>query len=170
MQPTPDPTVQPYPPPAPPTLHPYPLAIQLKMSRFYGHLFLAANRLYFVCDKTGSAWGQAIGMGLGGAIGGAIAGLATPGASASPGMVDEMTVYNAASTREGSLILEARDIYAWLEEGAYLYLCGDGTHLAPDIQTTLVSIIGQQRDCSPEDAGEYLAALRRDHRYHIDVY
>ncbi|MBL9019644.1 MAG: hypothetical protein JNL83_35970 [Myxococcales bacterium] len=110
MQPTPDGPVQPYPPSAPPALFPYPLAIQLKMSRFYGHLFLAANRLYFVCDKAGSAWGQAIGMGLGGAIGGAIAGLATPGPGQSPGMVDEMTVYNAASSREGSLIMEARDI------------------------------------------------------------
>ena len=65
---------------------------------------------------------------------------------------------------------EARDLYAWLEEGAHLYLCGDGAHLAPDVQAALARVVEHGRNCSPEDAEEYLAALRRDHRYHIDVY
>ena len=112
MQPPPDANVQPYPPPAPPALFPYPLSIQVGygMTRYHGHLFLAANRLYFINDKTGSAWGQAIGMGLGGAIGGALAGLASQGPNQSPGMVDEMTVYNAVAQREGSIIMEAPQI------------------------------------------------------------
>lgn len=107
-----NPTVQPpYPaPPPPPGLTPFPLSIQLKMKRFHGHLFLAANRIYFVCDKAGSAWGAAIGQSIGGLVGGAIAAIGTPGYSDSPGIVDEGTVYQAVTQREGSLIMEAAQI------------------------------------------------------------
>lgn len=38
-------------PAPPPGLIPFPLTMQLKMKRYYGHLFLAAGRMYFVCDK-----------------------------------------------------------------------------------------------------------------------
>ncbi|OQM73790.1 assimilatory sulfite reductase (NADPH) flavoprotein subunit [Manganibacter manganicus] len=65
---------------------------------------------------------------------------------------------------------EARDVYAWLEEGAHLYVCGDGTHLAPDVDATLTTIVGEQRGCGEDQAAEYIAALKRDHRYQIDVY
>jgi sulfite reductase (NADPH) flavoprotein alpha-component len=67
------------------------------------------------------------------------------------------------------LIDHARDVYAWLEEGAHLYVCG-GTHLAPDVHAALSTIVQQQRGCGPEEAAAYLGALQRDHRYQIDVY
>jgi sulfite reductase (NADPH) flavoprotein alpha-component len=65
---------------------------------------------------------------------------------------------------------EASDVYAWLEEGAHLYVCGDGTHLAPDVHATLTEIVAGQRGCDADQAAEYIAALKRDHRYQIDVY
>jgi sulfite reductase (NADPH) flavoprotein alpha-component len=65
---------------------------------------------------------------------------------------------------------QARDVYAWLEEGGHFYICGDGAHLAPDVHATLNGIVRQERNCGEDAAEEYLAALRRDHRYHIDVY
>jgi sulfite reductase (NADPH) flavoprotein alpha-component len=65
---------------------------------------------------------------------------------------------------------EARDVYAWLEEGAHFYVCGDGTHLAPDVHATLTEIVAEQRGCDAEQAADYIAALKRDHRYQIDVY
>jgi len=64
----------------------------------------------------------------------------------------------------------AHDIYAWLEEGAHLYLCGDGAHLAQDVQVALAGIVQRERGCSPDDAKAYLDALQRDHRYQTDVY
>jgi sulfite reductase (NADPH) flavoprotein alpha-component len=67
------------------------------------------------------------------------------------------------------LLDHARDVYAWLEEGAHLYVCG-GTHLAPDVQAALSSILQRQRGCGPEEAAAYLGALQREHRYQIDVY
>jgi hypothetical protein len=94
----------------PPGLVPYSLTMQLKMKRYYGHLFLAANRLYFVCDKQGGAWAAAIGQGLGGAIGGAIVALGTAGPAEVPPFVDEPTVQQVMTQRPGSFVLEASQI------------------------------------------------------------
>ncbi len=101
----PDPSFAP-----PPGLIPYSLTMQLKMKRFYGHLFLAANRLYFVCDKQGGAWAATIGQGLGGAIGGAIVALGTAGPAEVPPFVDEPTIQQVMAQRPGSLVLEASQI------------------------------------------------------------
>ena len=46
----------------------------------------------------------------------------------------------------------ARDVYAWLEEGAHVYVCGDGTHLAPDEHAALVGVVQQQRACGEAEA------------------
>ncbi|HXW29925.1 MAG TPA: assimilatory sulfite reductase (NADPH) flavoprotein subunit [Xanthobacteraceae bacterium] len=67
------------------------------------------------------------------------------------------------------LIDHARDVYAWLEQGAHLYVCG-GTHLAPDVHAALSKVVEQQRGCGPDEAAAYLDALQRDHRYQVDVY
>lgn len=64
----------------------------------------------------------------------------------------------------------ASDVYAWLEDGAHLYVCGDAKNLAPDVHATLRDIIQQQGGRGRAAADDYLASLQRDHRYHVDVY
>lgn len=64
----------------------------------------------------------------------------------------------------------SRDVYAWLEEGAHIYVCGDAAHLAPDVHATLLDIIAQESGRDAASAADYLAALQRDHRYQRDVY
>src|SRR5690606_32463154 len=68
------------------------------------------------------------------------------------------------------LLEQARGVYAWLEQGAHLYVCGDGAKLAPDVHAALSAIVEEQGGLSREAAGEYVAALKADHRYQIDVY
>jgi sulfite reductase (NADPH) flavoprotein alpha-component len=65
---------------------------------------------------------------------------------------------------------QAADIYAWLEEGAHLYVCGDGARLAPDVHATLVEIVRSQKGGSKAAAADYVGRLQNEHRYHIDVY
>lgn len=68
------------------------------------------------------------------------------------------------------LMDEARDLYAWLEEGAHLYVCGDGARLAPDVHRTLLAIIEQQGGLGKTAAADYLGGLQESRRYQIDVY
>ncbi|ODA66019.1 Sulfite reductase [NADPH] flavoprotein alpha-component [Methyloligella halotolerans] len=63
----------------------------------------------------------------------------------------------------------SRDVLAWLEEGATLYVCG-GRNLAPAIHATLTQILKQEGGHSDVSAAEYLGAMQSDSRYQIDVY
>lgn len=63
-----------------------------------------------------------------------------------------------------------REVYAWLEEGAHIYVCGDAARLAPDVYTALIDIVAEQGGLDSAAAADYLANLQRDHRYQRDVY
>ena len=89
-----------------------------------------------------------------------------------------LTRMNVAFSRDAAnktyvqhrMLEHARDIYAWLEEGANIYVCGDAARLAPDVHRALVSIVAQQGDLKPESADEHVRALQRERRYQRDVY
>ena len=89
---------------------PHPLSMQLGMKRFHGHLFLAPERLYFVCSKQGGAWAAAIGQGLGGLVGGAIAAAGSPKPGEAPPEVDEAALERAVAENDGSLIMDPAKI------------------------------------------------------------
>lgn len=63
-----------------------------------------------------------------------------------------------------------REVYAWLEDGAHLYVCGDAARMAKDVHAALVALIAQHGGKSDEDAAEYLDALQAQGRYARDVY
>ena len=62
------------------------------------------------------------------------------------------------------------EIYRWLEEGAYFYICGDMKKMASDVQNTLVSIIENQGTMSKDNALEYVNKLQKNKRLQLDVY
>ncbi|MCX4741302.1 sulfite reductase subunit alpha [Streptomyces antibioticus] len=64
----------------------------------------------------------------------------------------------------------SRELYAWMEDGAYVYVCGDASRMAKDVEAALLGVIGEQRGRGEDDAAEYLADLRRAKRYVRDVY
>lgn len=64
----------------------------------------------------------------------------------------------------------AAEVYAWLERGAHLYICGDANRMAKDVHNTLEDIIEQQGGLSKEQAQDYLKSLRSAKRYQKDVY
>ena len=63
-----------------------------------------------------------------------------------------------------------KDLYAWLEGGAYVYVCGDAEQMAPDVNAALVDIVAGHGGRSREDAEAYVRALADDRRYLRDVY
>jgi sulfite reductase (NADPH) flavoprotein alpha-component len=78
---------------------------------------------------------------------------------------DAEKVYVQQRMRERSA-----DLYAWLEEGAHVYVCGDAAHLAPDVHEALLGIVIEQGRISRDAAEDYVRALAGDHRYQRDVY
>jgi len=65
---------------------------------------------------------------------------------------------------------QSSELFRWLEDGANLYVCGDASRMAKDVDTTLHTIVQQQRNCASEAAAEYVQQLKDQHRYHRDVY
>jgi sulfite reductase (NADPH) flavoprotein alpha-component len=66
---------------------------------------------------------------------------------------------------------EAQDeLYAWLERGAYFYVCGDASRMAKDVEQTLLDTIANGKGYTPEEAQEYLNDLKKQKRYQLDVY
>jgi len=62
------------------------------------------------------------------------------------------------------------DLFAWLEGGAHLYVCGDAEHMAPDVHAALREVIGVHGGLDPEAAEAYLRRLGDERRYLRDVY
>ena len=63
-----------------------------------------------------------------------------------------------------------RELYAWLENGAHLYVCGDATQMAKDVHAALLDVIATHGGHSPDDAKAWLADLMQQGRYARDVY
>lgn len=61
-----------------------------------------------------------------------------------------------------------KELYAWLQDGAYLYVCGDEKRMAHDVHDALLGIVASMTD--PDHAKEYLANLQKEKRYQRDVY
>lgn len=62
------------------------------------------------------------------------------------------------------------DVWAWLQRGAHLYVCGDAVKMARDVEAALLDIITEHGRMDAEDAAEYLNELREQKRYQRDVY
>ena len=65
---------------------------------------------------------------------------------------------------------QSKELFEWLEQGAYVYVCGDEKHMAHDVHDTLLSIIQEEGAMSKEKAESYLANLQQQKRYQRDVY
>ncbi|MEO6360899.1 MAG: assimilatory sulfite reductase (NADPH) flavoprotein subunit [Sphingomicrobium sp.] len=91
------------------------------------------------------------------------------------GVLSELDV---AFSRDGAdkvyvqhrMLERAAELYAWLEDGAHFYVCGDADNMAKDVEAALLTIIADQRGCSADDAGDYLTRLIAEERYQRDVY
>lgn len=68
------------------------------------------------------------------------------------------------------LLENQQEIFEWIENGAYVYLCGDRRKLAKDVNKTLLDIIRTQGGISEEQAEKYLKNLKREKRFQVDVY
>lgn len=64
----------------------------------------------------------------------------------------------------------AQEFWDWLESGAHLYVCGDASRMATDVEATLLQIIAQEAKLDQSAARQYLRELSEAGRYVRDVY
>lgn len=65
---------------------------------------------------------------------------------------------------------EGSGLWAWLQEGAHFYVCGDASRMAKDVEATLLEVFETHGGLAPAAALEYLGTLRKEGRYQRDVY
>lgn len=89
-----------------------------------------------------------------------------------------LTKMSVAFSRDGSEKIyvqhrmkeHSKELYSWLEEGAFLYICGDEKNMAKDVHEALIEIIEKEGNVSRTLAEEYLSKLQQQRRYQRDVY
>jgi sulfite reductase (NADPH) flavoprotein alpha-component len=65
---------------------------------------------------------------------------------------------------------QRRDLYAWLQEGAHLYVCGDEKRMAHDVNEALLTIVASEGGLNSEQAEAYVKTLQKQKRYQRDIY
>lgn len=68
------------------------------------------------------------------------------------------------------LLENGQQLWQWIEEGAYLYVCGDATRMAKDVHEALIEVVQEHGKLSKEKAEEFITTLRKEKRYQRDVY
>ena len=68
------------------------------------------------------------------------------------------------------MLEQAAEFWRWLQDGASIYVCGDASRMAKDVDATLHKIVEQQSGLDREAVSEYVQQLKDEHRYHRDVY
>ena len=63
-----------------------------------------------------------------------------------------------------------RDLWAWLAEGAHVYVCGDAKHMARDVERALIDVVATFGVRSTNEAVAFVADLKKSGRYQQDVY
>lgn len=68
------------------------------------------------------------------------------------------------------MLQQAAELWAWLQDGAAFYVCGDASRMAKDVDAALLQIAREQGKLSDEDAATWISQLKKDKRYQRDVY
>jgi sulfite reductase (NADPH) flavoprotein alpha-component len=62
------------------------------------------------------------------------------------------------------------DLVAWLDGGAFFYVCGDAKAMAKDVRAALVRAYADVKSLAADAAEQAVVALEREHRYLTDTY
>jgi sulfite reductase (NADPH) flavoprotein alpha-component len=68
------------------------------------------------------------------------------------------------------LLENKKEVFKWMENGSYIYICGSAKKMAKGVENALKAIIQEEKNCSEEEAIKYLINLREENRYLKDVY
>ena len=89
-----------------------------------------------------------------------------------------LTRLDVAFSRDGDIKIYVQDrmqesaaeLWQWLQDGAYFFVCGDASRMANDVNQTLKEIVAEQGGMSDQEAEAYVKQMSVDQRYVRDVY
>jgi sulfite reductase (NADPH) flavoprotein alpha-component len=62
------------------------------------------------------------------------------------------------------------ELFEWLEQGGYFFVCGDAYHMAKDVDKALHDVIATHGNKTEQQVIDYVNQLKKDKRYVRDVY
>ncbi|MDI9334229.1 MAG: cytochrome P450 [Cytophagales bacterium] len=68
------------------------------------------------------------------------------------------------------LLQEKERVWQLIEQGAVIYVCGDGSKMEPDVKAALTHIYSQQANANQEMAQQWMEAMSASNRYVLDVW
>src|ERR1039457_3786954 len=70
------------------------------------------------------------------------------------------------------MLEQGKELWSWLQNGAYFYVCGDARHMAKDVHQTLIEIAQKEGGLSADAAADYVNVrlMKTEKRYLRDVY
>lgn len=71
---------------------------------------------------------------------------------------------------QNKMLENSAEFWAWLEQGAIFYVCGDAARMASDVDKALHTIVEQEGGKTVEEAAAYVHAMKEAKRYRRDVY
>jgi sulfite reductase (NADPH) flavoprotein alpha-component len=73
---------------------------------------------------------------------------------------------------QNRMLEQGKELWDWLQQGAYFYVCGDAKHMAKDVNQALIDIAHKHGGFSPEAASEFVnvTLMKTEKRYLRDVY
>ncbi len=64
----------------------------------------------------------------------------------------------------------AAELWSWIADGAYFYVCGDASRMAKDVHQALIDIASEHGGMGEADAVAYVKQMQKEKRYGRDVY
>ncbi|MEM6883405.1 MAG: assimilatory sulfite reductase (NADPH) flavoprotein subunit [Verrucomicrobiota bacterium] len=71
---------------------------------------------------------------------------------------------------QNRMIEKSKELWEWLQDGAYFYVCGDASRMAHDVNEALIKIAETEGGMKRDAAEEYVSGLQKEKRYLRDVY
>jgi cytochrome P450/NADPH-cytochrome P450 reductase len=95
-------------------------------------------------------------------------------AFAADGITELHTAFSrggGAKTYVQNLVTAEQDrVWKLIEDGAIIYVCGDGAKMEPDVKAALVAIYRERKQADPQAAQRWIEEMGANNRYVLDVW
>ena len=65
---------------------------------------------------------------------------------------------------------QREEVWRLFQQGAVVFVCGDASRMAPDVQKAFAGVFQQRTGASAADAQAWLTGLVANHRYLEDIW